>query len=358
MDNEAKIQEILDQQSLYPELPRKNRVERRRDLEEWYDNYHEVNSSYNLYGLDVVDFRQPNDFLDNGIFRAERYKANSTFYPFGSRYPYDYSVILRDKRLFDAYYSRLIPNMMPQTYGYIVQGELLAWDDGRLLEVEEFCSRHEGERLAIKQTFGCHGANLLSCTICEGKVEKDGRRIPFDELVAQISPLGGSMWVIQKWLSQHVVMAGFNESSINTLRMVTYCTGERVHISKASLLAGPKGSLINNPEEGSETLYGVSLEGTVSDMAYQFATCTKSKTQHAGEKIPFFDAVCELVRTAHSYLPEVFSVGWDVVVGEDGPILLEGNDGWSPRAVQFPNQEGERKTWNRCLEERKKAFRS
>lgn len=358
MSDEAKLQEILDQPSLYPELPRKNRAERRRDLEKWYDSYHEVNGSYNLYGLDVVDFRRPDDFLDNGVFKSERYKANSTFYPSGSQYPYDYSVMLRDKRLFDAYYSRLLPGSMPQTYGYIVHGELLAWDGGRLLDVGEFCVRHEGEHLAIKQTFGCHGANLISCTICEGEVERDGKRIAFDELLEQIAPLSGSMWIIQKWLSQHAAMSSFNESSINTLRMVTYHTGERTVISKASLLVGPEGSLINNPEEGTETLYGVRLDGIVSDMAYRFATCSKSRTKHAGEKIPYFEAACELVRRAHSYLPEVFSVGWDVVIGADGPILLEGNDGWSPRAVQFPNQKGERRAWNRYLEERKKVFRS
>lgn len=46
--------------------------------------------------------------------------------------------------------------------------------------------------------------------------------------------------------------------------------------------------------------------------------------------IPFFQECLDLVREAHEWLPGVYSVGWDVVVGERGPILLEGNDDWSP----------------------------
>lgn len=98
MTYEKDIESLLKQPSLYPDLPRKSEDRRKDDLVQWLEKYGEVNRSYNLYGLDVVDFRNPDDFLDNGVFKSQRYKANSSFYPNGSRFAYDYSIVFRDKK--------------------------------------------------------------------------------------------------------------------------------------------------------------------------------------------------------------------------------------------------------------------
>ncbi len=41
----------------------------------------------------------------------------------------------------------------------------------------------------------------------------------------------------------------------------------------------------------------------------------------------FFEAV-DLVKACHSLLPGLHSIGWDVAVTPEGPVLLEGNDDW------------------------------
>lgn len=355
MTHEEDIESLLKQPSLYPDLPRKSEDRRKDDLVQWLEKYGEVNRSYNLYGLDVVDFRNPDDFLDNGVFKSQRYKANSSFYPNGSQFAYDYSIVFRDKRLFDAYFARLLPpKEMPTTYAYLVNGQLLGCEcDGAPMSIEEFAQRHDGEHLAVKQTFGCHGVNLISCHV-EGGRTREGESLR--ELFEGISPVNGAMWIIQKWLRQHPRLSAFNATSINTLRIVSYHTGTEVVISGASLLVGPEGSLINNPEAGNEMLFGIGLDGTVSESAYSFALGTRVPTSHAGETIPYFAEACALVKRAHALIPEVFSVGWDVVVTLDGPLLLEGNDGWSPRALQFPNQRGERPMWEELLSAREAAF--
>lgn len=355
MNKGQQIESVLAQASLYPDLPRKTEAARRADLVEWLDRFGEVNASYNLYGLDVVDFRSPEDYLDNGVFRTQRYRANSSFYPNGSHFPYDYSIVFRDKRLFDSYFERVLSReCMPTTYAYLMNGKVVACGlDGAELSAAEFAQLHEGEHLAIKQTFGCHGVDLISCYIEDGKTQT-GESL--QDLFERIAPVNGAMWIIQKWLVQHDRMGLFNQSSINALRIVSYHTGASVTISGASLLVGPKGSLINNPEAGNETLFGISLDGVVSDYAYSFAAGTRVPTRFAGEIIPFFAEACDLVRRAHLMIPEVFSVGWDVVITPEGPLLLEGNDGWSPRALQFPNQRGERPFWNEMLRIREETL--
>ena len=103
MDQEilAKIDEIVDAPSIYPDVERKPRERRVQDMIEWYEANNEVNHWYNLYGLDRVDAPDQSTYLDNGKLRRERWKANSTFYPAGNAFPFDYTLVMRDKLLFE-----------------------------------------------------------------------------------------------------------------------------------------------------------------------------------------------------------------------------------------------------------------
>lgn len=257
--------------------------------------------------------------------------------------------------MFDMLFTRVLPSeSLPQTYAYLIHGGITFTEGSET--IADFMRKHEGEHLAIKRTHGCHGDNLMSVYLRNGLVCYDGQEVSLDEFVGRITAVPSAMWVMQGWLVQHEALAAFNASSVNTLRMVTYNTGERVVLSGTTLLAGPPNSLINNPAEGTETLYGITDKGAVCEYAYNFTPAKRSITPLAGKVLPFFADACELVKRAHSAIPEVFSVGWDVVITPAGPILLEGNDGWSPRALQVPLHRGERPTWDSLLKERESFY--
>lgn len=44
-------------------------------------------------------------------------------------------------------------------------------------------------------------------------------------------------------------------------------------------------------------------------------------------------------------LPELHSVGWDIAIGDAGPIFIEGNDNWEINGPQICNG-GLRKEFN------------
>ena len=45
-----------------------------------------------------------------------------------------------------------------------------------------------------------------------------------------------------------------------------------------------------------------------------------------GNRLPFFDEAKELVLKAHSLLcPNAMAIGWDVIITDEGPFLLEAN---------------------------------
>jgi histone deacetylase complex regulatory component SIN3 len=54
-----------------------------------------------------------------------------------------------------------------------------------------------------------------------------------------------------------------------------------------------------------------------------------------GYKIPFLQQAIEQAKNLHSFLPGVHSIGWDIAIGENGPIIIEGNDNWEISLVQI-----------------------
>lgn len=55
---------------------------------------------------------------------------------------------------------------------------------------------------------------------------------------------------------------------------------------------------------------------------------------HASMLVPDWSEVAEASYRAHARFPGLWAIAWDWVVTPDGPLLLEGNAGWGPAAVQ------------------------
>src|SRR3954470_6660493 len=45
-------------------------------------------------------------------------------------------------------------------------------------------------------------------------------------------------------------------------------------------------------------------------------------------------------RSAADAFPWARSIGWDIGLGESGPVLIEGNERWSPSLIQMPAPTG------------------
>lgn len=46
--------------------------------------------------------------------------------------------------------------------------------------------------------------------------------------------------------------------------------------------------------------------------------------------VPGVREAVELALAAHRTLPRIYTIGWDVAVTEDGPIIIEGNADYGP----------------------------
>jgi hypothetical protein len=47
-----------------------------------------------------------------------------------------------------------------------------------------------------------------------------------------------------------------------------------------------------------------------------------------GYRIPYFREAVQVVTRMHERLHGIHSIGWDVGISPEGPIIIEGNDDW------------------------------
>lgn len=153
--------------------------------------------------------------------------------------------------------------------------------------------------------------------------------------------------LIEQLIGQCQALAQFNNSSVNTLRIVTLlCADGSPKVMAGVLRIGRAGKTADNFHH-----YGVAAtidveKGIVNapgiDREFKrYIVHPDSGEQIIGFNVPFWDRAVELVRQAALVVPEVRYVGWDVAIDSEGNVqLIEGNYGADPDVTQMPCRTG------------------
>ena len=136
--------------------------------------------------------------------------------------------------------------------------------------------------------------------------------------------------IVQKPIKQHKDMSAINESSVNTIRVISLLRKDEVKIYSIAVRAGQKGAKCDNASGGGVCI-GVTEDGKLKKYGYEISG--KRYEQHPtndfvfeGHQLPSFEKVKDLVKKAHPLMPYFKLISWDICVCEDGePILLEAN---------------------------------
>ena len=336
----------LREESFFPELERKSLPARLADNLRWYLLHGEVTPYYNSFGFDVKGLRDQSQYLSSRRFRLDR---NGEDMSLDSIYGCRYLCVLRDKLLFSAYMSAALgARYVPGDVGRLLpDGSVVPWgtgSDGRLPLAEFLAGRQED--LFIKKLAGACGDG---CYL----VEKPGSGpVVNGEAMsaAEFSRLLlGSEYVIQLRLAQHEVLSRLNPSCLNTIRIVTILgrkSGEPNILGQFLRLG--VGTVMDNRAEGGIAVRvddeGV-LRGDGFGHHFRCAVHPVTGTVFEGIRLPFWHEAVQLVLDAHRALKDIPSIGWDVAITPDGPVLVEGNDDYELCGIQ-DTAGGMRERWN------------
>ncbi len=259
------------------------------------------------------------------------------------------SFIINNKFYFNAFYRH---HALPVTniYGLFCE-ECNFHSDGFLLktedELKEMLFRQKPENLVIKTVTGTQGKSIV--ILRGGKYKdgditfykKDGKIIALPELIMlarTLSNLSRTPGVlIEEKLFQHDLLNKINRSSVNTVRVITQLNKNgKAIVCLAVLRIGRKGSDIDNVSQGG-LFAGLNLQdgeiglgsfNTKFDLDF-YMSHPDSGIKFSGLKIPYWEKTKALCTKAAELAPFCRSIGWDVAVTPQGPVLIEGNNYWS-----------------------------
>lgn len=168
--------------------------------------------------------------------------------------------------------------------------------------------------------------------------------------------------LLEEVLEQDGELAAFNDSAVNTIRVVTLiCADESVRIMAAVLRLSRKGKFADNfHHDGIASLIDIEtgiVNTTGMDRKWnRYTVHPDSRKTIVGFQIPKWTDIVDTVKNAARVHPEVRYVGWDVTIKSSGEIvLIEGNPGADPDVTQIEDQIGKWPLYEPLLREIEKC---
>lgn len=200
--------------------------------------------------------------------------------------------------------------------------------DLRTINVPEFERFMKKHKRAIAKAFDKMAGQGISL------VESDEVQ-NYEELYNTL--MTNHQYVVEEFFIQHLEMAKLSVKSVNTIRMITFKDdNEQVHLLVSALKGGTDGIIDNIGQGGMYTILsetGKIIYPMIDQDSHTYTVHPNTHFELIGFQVPFFDKAIEMVKEAALVVPQIRYVGWDVAIGPDGPILIEGNSYSGPFQV-------------------------
>ncbi|MBO9578919.1 MAG: hexapeptide transferase [Microbacteriaceae bacterium] len=264
------------------------------------------------YGAGYLDYLEYEFYLLKPRERAT-FMTSTHFDRIAARYnEREYRHLFADKAEFNVLFDRFLGR---------------EWLDARVASPEEigaFLVRHPV--VMTKQPDSVHGHGVKRRT-----ADDAGDPAAFrDELVASGHIL------VEEFITQHPELAALAPRSVNTLRVITFFDGERLHVLCAALKLGNDADVDNFGSGGMYTI--LSDDGIVEYPAFDihdrvFSTHPVTGLPIVGFRVPHYELLLRTLDEAARVVPQIRFVGWDVAILPEGVAIVEGN--WNTGGFQM-----------------------
>ena len=289
---------------------------RRSKLSLWLDIVYSC-YVYNISILEYFQFR----FFDKEREERKKWAGTGTMYEFQLKAnPPNKRAILDDKRLFYKNYREF----------FVHQVFTLDEIDASKILLEQIIKNNE--KLVLKDSIGKCGAGvqiILTEDFTKESLLELMKKKRFD--------------MIETFIEQHSEINRVSPSAVNTIRIFTNIDskgkyeilGCRFRISVNSPVDNlAAGNLAAPIEVCSGKIIGPGVYSDITKAPELVHPITQVGIE--GFQIPYWDEILEMVKKASLKHPQNKSIGWDVVLTQDGPGLIEGNHDWCKLLWQLP----------------------
>jgi hypothetical protein len=134
--------------------------------------------------------------------------------------------------------------------------------------------------------------------------------------------------LVEEYITQHPTLAAMCPGTANTTRVTTFFDGKESHVLSMAQKFGRGAASDQQTFGGFYTM--LDLDGASQGPGYDshdnvYATHPESGVSIVDFQLPMVPELFAFIDAACRVVPQVQYVGWDVVIGEKGPVLVEGN---------------------------------
>jgi len=301
----------------------------------------------------------PEEYFDYRFYRSDKDYSYMLNYISNYQLIYQYRKVLEHPNWFPVLGNKLLFNLyyknfnLPVTnvYGYYdnFAGMKLEFDSPDPLtspeQLWEILMELKPPSIVIKPVGGGRGENVLVISKIDytgdtiSFISASSNKLSFEEIIKHLqmrtvsTPFRG--YLLEEKVEQHAMLRSISDFTLNTVRIVTLLKhGHRVDILTAALRLGRDGAYVDNGSQGG-LFVDINPENGIlgfGDLSRQFRGGLRSdhpdtKVNFFGKQLPYWSEIKDLCIKAAKYTPFCRSVGWDVGITPEGPILIEGNHG-------------------------------
>ncbi|MFC5512377.1 sugar-transfer associated ATP-grasp domain-containing protein [Massilia jejuensis] len=219
----------------------------------------------------------------------------------------------------------------------------------------------------VKPASGSHGKGAFSLSVTTSSVHwSGGHSGSFDDLrhYCEEALAYTRALIVQPKLSNHHVIKGITQSKgLSTIRVVTIRHRGRIDVIAGAVRIVVGESDVDNFSHGASGNLVAAVDIGTGEMITSIGS--KSKTWPAmqdvavhpgsgapilGVMLPCWPEVLALVTKAHESIEGLHTVGWDVAILEDGPVIVEANWRYDIDILQVAYKRGFRKVIDEKLD--------
>lgn len=311
-----------------------------------------INTYYHQWGYDVKTAKQQKEYVHYKVFMHRRAVLSRAVED-------NCACILRDK-LYFSIFTEGIGLKGSNTMFYTLNGVLYDFRTKSETTVDAILGLGD-TRLFCKPLDGQCGNGIFLLYVKDKRMEiekkGEGKKMIREEVDAEglMAYCSIGRYIMQAFVSQHPAMSSLHPQSVNTIRLVTVRSLKdgQLHVMPSILRIGAGDSIVDNTSQGGLAV-GIDMEtgclkqygfykpgfgrkGDDGVVRFKVEEHPDSHIRFAEFQVPYLKEAKEQAIYYHSLMPSIHSIGWDIAIGGEGPIFIEGNDNWEITGPQTCN---------------------